>query len=216
MKTENSLHDQGYAHLRNVIPPEAASMFLRQLWKDLRERNVSVRPPDKSLLKKHAMEIHGRDHVPTQHLHWGLTSVASAITGADLLPSYAYFRLYVGGDVCRVHSDRPASEYSLSLTLAYSDDKPWGLSIGTLPIADPYSRDEDFGDEPFTTVEMEPGDGLLYQGSGRRHGRVEPNPNKWSAHLFLQWVNRDGPHTAFAFEGMIQPGEKVNFLGPQG
>jgi hypothetical protein len=136
------------------------------------------------------------------HFHWGLTPALKEVCGADLLPSYSYFRMYVGGDICRVHSDRPASEFSLSLTLAYSDGLPWGLSVGTRPVAkhDPDWVEDDFGDEPFATFVTNPGDAVLYPGSARRHGRLEPNPNKWSAHLFLQWVTRGGPNEHLAFE----------------
>jgi hypothetical protein len=37
-----------------------------------------------------------------------------------------------------------------------------------------------------------------------------PNPNSWSAHLFLHWVDRDGPHAAHAFDGAGAP-PRVNF-----
>ena len=57
---------------------------------------------------------------------------------------------------------------------------------------------------------MEVGDAVLYQGVHHRHGRMSPNPNGWSAHLFLHWVDRDGPHRAHAFDGNAAPAE-VNF-----
>jgi hypothetical protein len=41
---------------------------------------------------------------------------------------------------------------------------------------------------------------------------MEPNPNRWSAHLFLHWVERDGPYAEHAFEGADPEGAvKVNF-----
>nr|WP_218821370.1 hypothetical protein [Sphingomonas laterariae] len=49
-------------------------------------------------------------------------------------------------------------------------------------------------------VEMQPGDGVLYRGIDLRHGRTQPNPNQWSAHLFLFWVERDGPFAQHAFD----------------
>ena len=62
-----------------------------------------------------------------------------------------------------------------------------------------YSID-DFGDEPFSSVEMQPGDAVLYRGMDLRHGRIKPNPNTWSAHLFLFWVERDGNFKQHAFD----------------
>jgi len=42
------------------------------------------------------------------------------------------------------------------------------------------------------------------------HGRIQPNPNAWSAHLFLFFVDRDGPFRDHAFDGQ-QIAEKVDF-----
>ena len=44
-----------------------------------------------------------------------------------------------------------------------------------------------------------------------RHGRTRPNPNGWSAHLFLHWVDRDGPYADKAFDGNLDSARPVNF-----
>ena len=59
---------------------------------------------------------------------------------------------------------------------------------------------EDFGDEPYSAIEMQPGDAVLYRGMNLRHGRTRPNPNRWSAHLFLFWVERGGEFEQHAFD----------------
>jgi hypothetical protein len=51
---------------------------------------------------------------------------------------------------------------------------------------------------------------LLYRGVNHRHGRIKPNPNGWSAHLFLHWVDREGPYRDHGFDGQIAPAP-VNF-----
>ena len=51
-------------------------------------------------------------------------------------------------------------------------------------------------------IEMKPGDAVLYRGVERRHGRVTPNPNRSSAHLFLHFVERGGKHEAHAFDAV--------------
>jgi len=183
-----------------ILGPEIADAFLRTIWRDIGTDKVPFQTHDQNLLRLNALEVHGRNYAPLLALHWGLTSLIAQKLSANLLPSFAWFRLYFGGDICRVHSDRLACEVSLSLTLGYSDGKPWDLSIGTRSIADGNNIADDFGDEPFESFTMEPGDGVLYRGSLRRHGRIAPNPNRWSAHAFLQWVDRDGPYRAEAFE----------------
>jgi hypothetical protein len=136
---------------------------------------------------------------------WGLTPIMEQIIGRELLPTYDYLRLYRQGDVCRVHSDRYSCEHSLSLTLGYSDGRPWALEIET-ERSEPSSKvDEDFGAAPSSSVAMQVGDAVLYQGVHHRHGRTIPNPNHWSAHLFLHWVDRAGPYRDHAFDGQIKP-----------
>jgi hypothetical protein len=132
---------------------------------------------------------------------WGLTPSVSQLAGRDLLPTYAYFRVYQQGDICRVHSDRDACEHSLSLMLELSDDRPWPLCVGWECRENPdFEVNEDFGAEQFTSLPMSAGDGVLYQGVTHRHGRMDPNPNRWSAHLFLHWVDSQGPHSSHAFD----------------
>jgi hypothetical protein len=76
----------------------------------------------------------------------------------------------------------------------------------------PYQRADDRFDEAdeMRSVSMNPGDAVLYQGVHRHHGRTTPNPNRWSAHLFLHWVARNGPYAAQAFDGKPPP-ERVVF-----
>ena len=113
--------------------------------------------------------------------------------------------------MCLVHSDRYACEHSLSLTLDYSDGVPWDLEIGKVRRPQPTSAvEESFGTEPFASIPMQVGDAVLYQGVHHRHARTRPNPNGWSAHLFLHWVDRNGPYREHAFDGRM-PRSEVNF-----
>lgn len=207
MKVIGNYFDDGYAHLQGLIPPEVAQAFLQQL-----KRAIGAAPIPLSrvtshpnLLSRPAFEIYGHHYQPMLQFLWGLTPVVSGIIGKDLLPTYDYFRVYREGDVCRVHSDRYSCEHSLSLTLDYSDGVPWALEIGRDRVTPSARVEEDFGAERFASVLMEPGDAVLYQGVHHRHGRVTPNPNSWSAHLFLHWVDREGPHRDQAFDGKVDP-----------
>jgi hypothetical protein len=88
----------------------------------------------------------------------------------------------------------------MSLTLAYSDDVPWPLQVGSTRVSGEGPYCVDFGDEPFSSVAMERGDAVLYRGFEPRHGGTQPNPNRWSAHLFLFWVERGGQFEQHAFD----------------
>ncbi len=203
MKVEGSYRDTGFAHLRGLIPVEVTDAFLRRLKQDLALDRVDLSGVTQhpNLLKRAAFEVYGRQYPPMLQFLWGLTPIVSQLVGRDLLPTYDYFRIYREGDVCMVHSDRQACEHSLSLTLDYSDGIAWDLEVGTVR-SEPSARvTDDFGAEPHAAIAMEVGDAVLYEGVHHRHGRMTPNPNGWSAHLFLHWVDRDGPYRGQALEG---------------
>ena len=202
MQITGDYQADGYAFVEEFIPREVANALVQQLELDLKAAGQSF---DKfaqklDLMNKPTVEISGHHYRPLLTFLWGLTPIVSKLTGRDLLPSYDYFRIYSAGDILRVHSDRPSCEHSASLTLFYSDGKPWPLDMGTERIEGPDYLKDAFGDEPHTSLSMMPGDAVIYQGVNHRHGRGTPNPNKWSAHLFLHWVDRDGPHAEHAFD----------------
>ncbi|MBV8686471.1 MAG: hypothetical protein JOZ90_09135 [Alphaproteobacteria bacterium] len=202
----------GYALVRGLVPQEIAQAFLQSLKRDLGPGAIPLSGAENriNLLARPAFELYGHHYKPMLHFLWGLTPVVSGIVGRALLPTYDYFRLYREGDICRVHFDRPSCEHSLSLTLDYSDGAPWNLEVGRRR-QEPSARvEEDFGDEPHASLAMEVGDAVLYQGVHHRHGRTSPNPNGWSAHLFLHWVDRDGPYRDEAFDRQLSPAP-VNF-----
>ena len=203
----------GYAHIAGLIAPEVAQAFLQALKRDIGDGSIplSRKQDHVNLLHRPAFEIYGHRYPPMLFFLWGLTPVMSEVTGKDLLPTYDYFRIYREGDRCRVHYDRPSCEHSLSLTLDYSDGAVWDLELGRTRYPEPSARvDEDFGSEPYSSIAMQVGDAVIYRGVQHRHGRITPNPNGWSAHLFLHWVERDGRYRDNAFDGQVKPA-KVNF-----
>lgn len=192
----------GYAALPGFISTTLAEALYSRV---VTELNLQRPRPEfvaqGNLLTKPAIEVYSHIYPPLAGFLWGMTPAIEEHVGKRLIPTYAYFRIYQQGDLCKVHSDRHACEHSLSLTLATSDDRPWGLSVGGKRLDAPTPVvAADFGGEPFGTVPMMPGDAVLYQGVNHRHARLEPNPNRWSAHVFLHWVAADGPHSEQAFD----------------
>lgn len=202
MRIEGDYHQDGYATIRGLVPREVALNLFKQLQMDLQSAGKSFDTfvQSQPLSRHPTVEISGHFYRPLTTFLWGLTPTISHLTGADVLPSYDYFRIYQKDDICRVHSDRPSCEHSLSLTLAYSDDVPWPLEMGSVRVDSELPCVEDFGDEPHVSVAMQPGDAVLYRGIDLRHGRTMPNPNRWSAHLFLFWVERGGAFAEHAFD----------------
>lgn len=201
MRIEGDYWKDGHAVVRDLYSPEMLHQLLNVLRSRLDfaplERQVSFTGVTK---KRLAVQMYSKDFPMIEAFLWGLTPAVSMAVGKHLLPTYCYFRAYQKDDTCFVHSDRPACEVSLSLTLAYSDGIPWPLDVARQPQGTVGPVATTFGDEPYASAVMQPGDGVLYQGVARRHGRVNPNPNTWSAHLFMHWVDGQGQWRDQAFE----------------
>ena len=195
-----SYRSKGYALLTGLFPAKVTRTFHARMQSDLNLANSREFVATCDLSLKPTIEVYSSQYAPMATFHWGLTPTVSSLSGCELLPTYAYFRVYQRGDICRVHSDRDACEHSLSLMLELADDRPWPLCVGKERRAPTSEVDADFGSEEFNSLPMSAGDGVLYQGVTHRHGRLEPNPNRWSAHLFLHWVDSKGPHASHAFD----------------
>lgn len=213
MRISGDYQRDGYALIEALLAPEMCNAFLHQFQQAVAKSGASLAQFNQSsnLLRREAVEMYGYHFPPMLTLLWGLTPIAEQATGKALLPSYSYFRIYREGDILRVHSDRLSCEHSMSLTLDYSDGVPWDLELERVD-SEPSSRtEEDFGGSPHAALAMRPGDAVLYRGVHRRHGRTVPNPNGWSAHLFLHWVERGGPYADFAFDKNAETAKPVNF-----
>ena len=212
MEVVGDYQKDGFAHIRGLIPAEVARAFMVGLKQDLGPGSIPVsRIPDNSpILNRSAFEIYGHAYKPMNYFLWALTPTIKRLVGRELLPTYDYFRIYREGDICRVHSDRPSCEHSVSLTLDYSDGQVWDLQVARDRIDKPHPVQDDFQDADFVSIGMQVGDAVLYQGVHHGHGRIKPNPNAWSAHLFLHFVDRDGPFAHRAFDKKVSL-DPVNF-----
>jgi hypothetical protein len=111
--------------------------------------------------------------------------LAEEVTQAKLFPTYSYFRIYKNGDVLVKHKDRPSCEISLSLCLGYEAEMPWALWIeGPLGVA---------------SIELQPGDALLYRGIECSHWR-EPMVGERAVQVFLHYVDQNGPYAEWKFD----------------
>jgi hypothetical protein len=191
----------GYVLLPQLFTPLVLQVFHGKLQGDLNLKGDPRFVSNTALLSKPALEVYSRQYAPMAAFHWGATTAAAAIAGCELIPTYAYFRVYQHGDICRVHSDREACEHSLSLMIELSDSTPWPLCVGKDRVEErPAPVVHDFGAEEYAALPMSGGDAVMYRGVDHRHGRVEPNPNRWSAHLFMHWVDAAGPYAEHAFD----------------
>ncbi|NIJ18657.1 hypothetical protein FHS95_000326 [Sphingomonas naasensis] len=203
MEIEGDYRRDGYALVRGLVPAEVCAAILGQMQTDAARAGRRLEDMGKTspILPRPASEIYGYHYPPLLMFLWGLTPMMAHQAGCELMPTYNYFRIYRGGDRCRVHSDRQSCEHSVSLTLAYSDSQTWDFEIGEDAVP-PLEGviEENFGPSRFGSIRMSPGDAVIYNGITRRHGRTTPNPNQWSAHLFCHWVEAAGPYADWAFD----------------
>lgn len=108
----------------------------------------------------------------------------SMFFGEDLLPTYAYSRIYKNGSVLERHRDRPACEVSITLNLSKSHD--WPI----------YFQRPD-GSETF--VELEPGDAVLYMGCIADHWREQFVGDEYTQ-VFMHYVRSHGPNAWAYFD----------------
>ncbi|NNE41189.1 MAG: hypothetical protein HKN14_09770 [Marinicaulis sp.] len=213
MIKDRRYHENGYEFIEELLPPEVISSFLSIMQINMGADRASQRrflsEPGIALLPTQSYELPSAYFPFSLGLLWGLTARMEVVTKTKLLPSYAHGRIYPKGATCVVHNDRAANEHSLNLTLGFSDNTIWDFCVGQERIAENYldNKDayQDFGERPFDRIQMNAGDAVAYQGQHYYHGRIDPNPNAWSAHLFLGWVDRDGPQKDHAFDKFELP-----------
>lgn len=106
------------------------------------------------------------------------------ITGVQLYPTYTYGRMYNDGDQLKVHKDRPACEYSVTIKLGDTGETNWPIYMGD------------------TAIELDDGDAVVYKGLEIKHYRkrlVAPKSYRMGQ-IFLHYVDKNGPYANHRFD----------------
>jgi hypothetical protein len=114
-----------------------------------------------------------------------LLPVVEEVSRLKLFPTYSYFRVYHRGDVLAKHTDRPSCEISLSVCLGYEAERPWPLLVE--------------GPNGISSIELGPGDGLIYRGIECPHWRESLNGAN-TAQVFLHYVDQNGPYAEWKYD----------------
>ena len=93
-------------------------------------------------------------------------------TGLELLPTYAFWRMYTMFADLKKHKDRPSCEISATVMIG-SDKTKWPIYME--------------GKE----INLEPGDAAIYLGCEIEHWREEFKGD-WHAQTFLHYVDKNG------------------------
>lgn len=132
--------------------------------------------------------VPGDDQVPGTPCSYGdlmmdgllstLQPEVETFSGLKLFPTYSYFRVYKNGDILARHVDRPSCEISVTLCLGFDARDAWPIWIESPKGA--------------VSVNLKPGDALLYRGIECPHWR-EPFSGTSQVQVFLHYVDQAGP-----------------------
>jgi hypothetical protein len=173
----DTFDDCGYAVVRGLLP-QAAHAFLH---------DYGMKAAQTGKLQMEKKQVPGTPFSYGDPLMEALLESLlprlEAETGRALHPTYSYFRVYRHGDVLHRHSDRPACE--VSVTVSLGSDRTWPIWI-----------------EPArgkVEVRLQPGDGLIYQGIRVPHWREAFDGND-AVQVFLHYVEQGGPNREWMFD----------------
>lgn len=172
MSQSKELFDKyGAVHVTRLIPPDFYKFFTHVLMRQsqLNPHGDAQIPNAKSILEHEYM------FETLQEMYW---DVLEEIVGEELLPTYAYARLYSNGDVLEKHTDRPACEVSVTIQLGRSHHYAWPIYMGDM------------------RFDMAEGDGVVYKGCDIEHWRdkCDGPDGYYSGQVFLHYVRKNGAH----------------------
>jgi hypothetical protein len=168
-------------YISKLIPLEFCQFFTHVL---MRQADIAPRGDEQIPNAKAIM-----DHeVLFETLHERLWPTVEKAVGEELIPTYAYARLYSNDDVLKKHKDRPACEISVTVQLGRSHNYAWPIYMG---------------DQRFDLAE---GDGVVYPGCDVEHWRDKCDGPKdyYSGQVFLHFVRKNGPHNQEAGDSTIR------------
>ncbi|MGE0424735.1 MAG: hypothetical protein AB7O88_20925 [Reyranellaceae bacterium] len=112
--------------------------------------------------------------------------IAHASGGGALWPTFSYLRLYPRGTRLAPHTDRDSCEVAITAAVDGSDATPWPILI-------------EAGDGGIESVDLAPGDILVYAGRERRHWR-EPLEGDWRLQVMFFYVRQAGPFARWKYD----------------
>lgn len=176
MKPSELFNKYNALHVKDAIPRELSFFITRCL---SLKRSTEPSKGDSQIPNALAVESH------TLYLDAVLEAVwpkIEAVVEEELIPTYAYSRLYSNGDVLEKHTDRPSCEISVTIQLGRSHHYVWPIFMGGM------------------RFDMAECDGVIYKGCDIEHWRDACNgpDGYYSAQLFLHYVRAKGPYADFA------------------
>jgi predicted 2-oxoglutarate/Fe(II)-dependent dioxygenase YbiX len=163
------LLENNYLLIPNFIDIESAKELSDQLKND-HEKNKyegDSQAPNSACVYNHEGSL--------KLLHEKVNDLSVTVE-TQLLPTYAYSRIYSNAEELKKHTDRPACELTVSVNL--DADADWPIYIC------------DHNNEPQEVI-MQPGDGVVFLGCYSPHWR-DKFEGTFCSQVFLHYVRADG------------------------
>lgn len=158
-----------YLHVPGFISPETALSFARE-FKDYASKFYLQGDPQ----APNSQSMY--NFMPFLRLLVNKVPHVSELLGEEVLPTYTYARVYKNSSELTRHRDRPACEISLTVNL--SKDNNWPIFF-------------ERPDKSETSIELEPGDAVLYLGCQADHWRNSFDGQEYTQ-LFMHYVKSYG------------------------
>jgi len=172
----------GTVYLSKLLPQEFCQFFTHVL---LRKSDLDNNKGDAQVPNAKAISDHDVMFETLQEKFWDLLE---EIVGEELLPTYAYARLYSNKDSLEKHIDRPACEISVTIQLGRSHHYAWPIYMGG------------------QRYDMAEGDAIIYKGCDIEHWRnvCDGPEGYYSGQVFLHYVKKNGKYASEAGDSSIR------------
>jgi len=171
----NKLFDKdGYVLVNNVISKDLCKLLENEL--KLTKKVLSKLTPNEissgdSAVKDNSFPYYGS--VGSESLLQMMTEKIENTVGKKLYPTYSYSRIYYKGAVLPKHVDRPACQYSATITISADKNNIWDIYLNNNKVTIPI------------------GSMAVYKGCEIEHWR-EPYDGEEQVQIFIHYVDQDG------------------------
>jgi len=163
----------GAVHLSKAVPLDVAKFLTHILLRKIHvpdNKIGDIQVPNSIAIMDHELVF--------ETLLESLWPKFEEVLNFELLPTYAYSRLYSNNDALEKHTDRPACEISATIQLGRSHHYAWPIYMGG------------------NRYDMAEGDVVLYRGCDIEHWRnsCDGPEGYYSGQVFLHFVRANGVH----------------------
>lgn len=187
MTPKNIFEKYGCLHVKDVVDKELCNFLTHVM---LRSPAYTNRTNDEQVQNCLAVLDH---EVILETLLERTWHKLEFILEEELIPTYAYGRVYKNGSELKKHTDRPSCEVSVTIQLHRSHHYAWPI----------YMEGQRF--------DLGIGEGIIYKGCELEHWRniCDGPEDYFSGQVFLHFVKKNGQHKEWA--GDKRWGENIPF-----